>query len=115
MMTDDELEALLRGATAESSLPDGGFTAGVMRRVRAEPDTLDAVAALAALRAREASARRASHWRWIGAAAGAGVAIVPIFAGGLPPALQAPQLLALVLAAGAAAWALAAPALREDR
>jgi hypothetical protein len=114
-MTDDDLEALLRASPTE--LPDNGFTARVMRRVHADPATrgaaLDAKAALALLRQREPTARRSARWRGLGAAAGCVVATAPLLAGGWPAALQAPQLLALVLAAGAAAWALAAPALRE--
>jgi hypothetical protein len=113
-MNNDELEALLRGAPIDA-LPDDGFTDRVMQSVQAgRNDALDADAALAVLVARGASAQRASRWRWIGAAAGVGVAIAPLAAGGLPAALQAPQLLALLLAAGAVAWALAAPALREE-
>jgi hypothetical protein len=112
MNDDDELEALLRAAPIDLSDDGDRFTAGVMRRVRAEQAALlDAQAALAALRAREARLRRGARWRWIGAAAGAVVAGAPLAASGLP-ALQAPQLLALVLAGGATAWALAVPALR---
>jgi anti-sigma-K factor RskA len=112
-MTDDELEALLRAPTIEPPLADEGFTARVMRRVRAEEAALlDAQTALAALQARDAVTRRGAHWRWLGTAAGAVVAVAPLAASGLP-ALQPAHLLALVLAAAAAAWALAAPALRE--
>ena len=112
-MTDDELEALLRGAPID--LPDDGFTERVMRRVRADRAALlDSHAALATLRERAARTRRATRWRWIGAASGSVVAAAPLIAGGLPPALHAPQLLALALAVGAVAWALATPALRDD-
>jgi anti-sigma-K factor RskA len=112
-MTDDELEALLRGAPIDATADDG-FTERVMQRVKAEARLLDANAALAELGARAATGRRATRWRWTGAAAGAVVAAAPIVASGLPSALQTPQLLALIVAAAASAWALAAPTLRED-
>jgi anti-sigma-K factor RskA len=114
-MTDDDLEALLR--ETPDGLADDGFTERVMRRVRATQAShgapLDAQAALRQLRTREARARRAARWRWIGAAVGIVAALAPIAAGLPVVALQVPQLCALVVAVGAAAWGLAAPTLRE--
>jgi negative regulator of sigma E activity len=110
-MMDDELETTLRGVAAE--LADAGFTEAVMRRVSAEEAALlDAQAALAALRQRDARAHRGARWRWMGAGVGVALAAAPLLVMGLP-ALQGPQQLALALAASVAAWALAAPALRE--
>jgi hypothetical protein len=115
MNDDSEFDAWLRGPALE--LPDDGFTHAVMARVHAEAAARGALppgAALAQLRARQTGSRRAQHWRWIGLAVGSAVAAAPLLApGGLPATLQAPQLLALVLATAAAVWGLAAPALRE--
>jgi hypothetical protein len=110
--TDDDpsLEAWLRETPDE--LPDNGFTAAVMQRVRLETlalrPGLASATALERLRARGHADRRIVRWHLGGIAVGA------LFAGNIAwtqmdvMVVPAPaQLLAVVLALAAVAWAAA--------
>jgi hypothetical protein len=109
---DDPLDALLDAS--DEALPDGGFTAAVMDRVRADgawrlAPTLAAALALALLEQRTTSARRSRRWRCIGLTVGSAIALwVMHAAGGALPALTAQQALALLAGIGACAWVLMA-------
>jgi hypothetical protein len=109
-LDDPTLDALLAEAAAE--LPDAGFTAAVMRRVQADEAArqplLDAGVALSRLHARAGSEARRARWRAGGGAIGAGVAAVLfVCGGGAPSEWSLTQGLALWLALGASAWAIA--------
>jgi hypothetical protein len=107
---DGPLDALLNAS--DEALPDGGFTAAVMDRVRADgawrlAPTLDAALALALLAQRSASARRSRRWRWIGLTVGSAIALLAMHAAGSAlPALTAQQALALLAGISACAWVL---------
>jgi hypothetical protein len=113
---DGVLDALL--AAAPEELTDDGFTAAVMRRVQADialrHDTLDANVALARLRQASEQARHVAHWRWIGAAAGVVVAVLPLVAAGSAAVAFAPASLAALMAAlGAVTWLISESVARE--
>lgn len=112
MTTDDSvLDAWL--VAREPDLPDDGFSAAAMRRVRAEQAarqrTLDAAGALDRLRRREGRERRRGRWQWFGAGVGAVVAAAVFAAAGdaANAAIAGPQTLALLVGLAAAAWWLA--------
>jgi hypothetical protein len=113
---DNVLDALL--AAAPEELADDGFTAAVMRRVQADialrHHTLDANVALARLRQAAVRSRHVAHWRWIGAAAGVVVAVLPVVAVGSAAVAFAPASLAALMAAlGAVTWLISESVARE--
>jgi hypothetical protein len=113
---DRTLEALL--AAAPEELADDCFTAAVMRRLQTDlalrHGTLDANVALARLRKASQRARHVAHWRWIGAAAGVVVAVLPLVAAGSAAVAFAPApMAALVAALGAATWLISESVARE--
>ncbi len=113
-------DATLEAMLAAAPVPDDGFTAAVMRRVHEDASprsapTLDAAAALAALRARAAPVSTKRRWTAGGAAVGTllalGAALAP---GSLALPLDAAQTFALLAACAVSAWVLATHALHEQ-
>lgn len=106
--TDPALEALLRWPLAD--LPDHGFTAGVMARVRGLPTPLEPAAGLVVLQRRQAAARRGERSSRFGAAIGTVLALaVLVAAGGAPADLLARSAvlaLALAISAAVSGWSL---------
>ena len=104
----DGIEALLRRPLPE--LPDDGFSAAVMARVRALPTPAPAAPALAWLQGRYAMAQRAARWERGGALVGAAVALAWWAASDgavVDLAAQGATLsLALLVSAAAVAWSL---------
>jgi len=103
-------------AAREDGPADDGFSASVMRRVRAEQaahqSTLDPMAALIRLHLRAGAERRRGRWQWMGAAVGAFVAAA-VFTGvgnAAQAVIAGPQTLALLVGLAAAAWGLAGAA-----
>ncbi len=107
----DMLEALLRRlAREESPVPDAGFSAAVMARVRGRSSPVAPDQALAQLQRRRISARRDSRWSGYGIGLGLAAALgVQAASDGAPANLaqQGPVLtLALLISAAAIAWSL---------
>lgn len=102
-MTDADIDAWL-GTMAEDTLPDDGFSAAVMRRVRSQADAAATVpprVALALLEERSRAGARRQRWRAGGLLLGALLAGTALLSGSDAwIALQPLQ--GLALAAGAA-------------
>jgi hypothetical protein len=107
-MTDEQLEALLR--QTQANLPDEGFTAAVMQRVRALPVAIAPGQALVTLQRRQDGAQRDRDFSRYGAAAGVALALAMLAATkGVPADLAADGArmgLALMISGAALAWTL---------
>ncbi len=112
---DARLESLLKAPL--ETLADDGFSAAVMRRVRAEavasrPATIDGSTALEHLRQRDARERRWRRGQIRGAGIGTALAAAVWWLGGGPVVLPTSDALAPLLGLAAMAWLLAAEAMR---
>ncbi len=107
----DALEALLRRlAHDEGALPDDGFSAAVMARVRALPAPVAPELALAQLQRRRTTAQRDARWSGYGIGWGlaAAVAVLALDNGASANLAShgAALTLALLISAVAVAWPL---------